>query len=509
MYNKFDGVYPKMTVDPVTCKGKEIKLFSCARPHMRAFHVSWFSFFLAFFCWFSITPLLSTIKEPKPNGLGLSKQEIWTSSIVAVCGTIVMRLVLGPLCDKYGARITMAVVLFMGAIPTGLTGLINSATDLVIVRLFIGVIGSCFVMCQYWTTVTFTREIAGTANAIAGGWGNLGGGVTQLVMGSVLFPIFKTGMSTNDAWRSVCAVPAFVVLVWCCIMIFISDDCPKGNYAKLRKVGAMQNKSASTSFKEGGKHLNTWILFVQYACCFGVELTMNNAAALYFKESLGQTVESAAAIASIFGFMNLFARGLGGWLSDKINRKYSMRGRLWVQMILMAFEGALIIVFSRINDLAGAIITMTIFSVFVQACEGSTYSIVPYVDPSNAGAVSGIVGAGGNVGAVCFGFVFREMAEDTQAFEIMGAVVMACSILPLFIVIQGYRGILFGVEDEANQIADDNSSHRPVTSGNRDAVKVEKVEPSIYEEAAAETIPGRNRCSQDAMNINRINLEVN
>ena len=70
----------------------------------------------------------------------------------------------------------MAVVLVMGAIPTGLTGTINNATDLIIVRLFIGVIGSAFVMCQYWTTTMFTREVAGTANAIAGGWGNLGGG---------------------------------------------------------------------------------------------------------------------------------------------------------------------------------------------------------------------------------------------------------------------------------------------------------------------------------------------
>ena len=43
----------------------------------------------------------------------------------------------------------------------------------------------------------FTKEIAGTANALVGGWGNLGGGVTQLVMGAVLFPLFKTGMSFN------------------------------------------------------------------------------------------------------------------------------------------------------------------------------------------------------------------------------------------------------------------------------------------------------------------------
>ena len=54
------------------------QLNSFRRPHMRGFHVSWISFFLAFFCWFSITPLLSTIKEPEPVGIGISKEDIWT-----------------------------------------------------------------------------------------------------------------------------------------------------------------------------------------------------------------------------------------------------------------------------------------------------------------------------------------------------------------------------------------------------------------------------------------------
>jgi NNP family nitrate/nitrite transporter-like MFS transporter len=39
-------------------------------------------------------------------------------------------------------------------------------------------------MCQYWTNRMFTKEVGGTANALVDGWGNLGGGVTQLVMGS-------------------------------------------------------------------------------------------------------------------------------------------------------------------------------------------------------------------------------------------------------------------------------------------------------------------------------------
>jgi hypothetical protein len=45
-----------------------------------------------------------------------------------------------------------------------------------------------------------------------GGWGNLGGGVTQLVMGSALFPLFKAIYDGNaeKAWRTVSVVPAVV-----------------------------------------------------------------------------------------------------------------------------------------------------------------------------------------------------------------------------------------------------------------------------------------------------------
>lgn len=249
----------------------------------------------------------------------------------------------------------------------------------------------------------FTKDVVGTANALVGGWGNLGGGVTQLVMGSALFPLFKEIFSGNSdpaemAWRTVCVVPAIVAFISGVAVYFISDDAPTGNYSDLKKHGAMPEVSAAASFRSGAFNFNTWILFVQYAACFGVELTMNNAAALYFKEEFGQSTESAAAIASIFGWMNLFARGVGGFCSDKANTKFAMRGRLAVQTILLLVEGCLVIVFANTNSLGAAIVVMLFFSVFVQAAEGSTYGIVPYVDPPSTGSIAGIVGAGGNTG---------------------------------------------------------------------------------------------------------------
>lgn len=109
---------------------------------------AWWSFFIAFFIWFAIAPLLPMIKRD----LKLSTQQIWTTNIAAVAFDVCMRFVFGALCDKYGARIPMGMVLMLASIPTALIGLVNSFAGLVCIRLFIGLAGSTFVMCQCWTT---------------------------------------------------------------------------------------------------------------------------------------------------------------------------------------------------------------------------------------------------------------------------------------------------------------------------------------------------------------------
>ena len=123
-------------VDPAQDdKATEILLWSLERPHMRAFHCSWLLFFAAFFLWFAITPLLDEIQAD----LGLSKKDVWTSSIASVGGTIIMRLILGPLCDKWGPRFLFTAVLCAAAVPTACTGLIQNAFELALVRLLIGI----------------------------------------------------------------------------------------------------------------------------------------------------------------------------------------------------------------------------------------------------------------------------------------------------------------------------------------------------------------------------------
>jgi hypothetical protein len=120
----------------------EIKMLSWKRPHMRALHCAWISFFLAFVIWVAPAPLLREIQL----SLGLSKQEVWTSSITNDFTAIITRIAIGPICDAYGARLPMAFVLVFASIPTAMLGLVHSAAGLAVTRFFIGVAGSSFGM---------------------------------------------------------------------------------------------------------------------------------------------------------------------------------------------------------------------------------------------------------------------------------------------------------------------------------------------------------------------------
>ena len=154
----------------------KLNVFSFSGVQMRTFHITWFTFFICFFAWFGLAPLMPTIRTE----LGLSKAQVGNIIIASVSATIIARLFIGRLCDTWGPRKTYTALLALGAIPVMTVGLANSYESFLLFRLAIGVIGSSFVITQFHAGIMFAPQIKGTANAVAGGWGNLGGGVTNM-----------------------------------------------------------------------------------------------------------------------------------------------------------------------------------------------------------------------------------------------------------------------------------------------------------------------------------------
>lgn len=137
------------------------------------------------------------------------------------------------------------------------------------------------------------------------------------------------------------------------------------------------------------------ILICHYACSFGTELAIDNVIGKVFLQNFHLDPSTAAYIGSIFGLLNICSRFSGGFFSDVLAKKFNIPGRLLAQLILMTLEGCFLIGFSFcLHSLTDSIVMMIFFSFFVQAVCGSTYAIVPFVDPANSGKVIGLVGSG-------------------------------------------------------------------------------------------------------------------
>ena len=298
-------------------KATSITLFSLATPPMRAFHLTWMAFFVCFFAWFACAPLMPIIK----GEFGLSLAQVANINIAAVAITILVRLIVGPMCDRYGPRKTYTGLLLLGAIPVLGVAASQSYESFLFFRLGIGAVGASFVITQYHTSVMFAPRVVGTANAAAAGWGNAGGGAAQALMPLMLGALVMLGVSESLGWRVALLVPGVLMLVMAALYWRFTQDCPEGNYSDLRKAGiAIEGgkKGGWASFKAASANYRVWLLFVTYGACFGIEIFIHNIAAVYYVDHFGLSLKSAGLAAGSFGLLALFARALGGWMSDKL-----------------------------------------------------------------------------------------------------------------------------------------------------------------------------------------------
>ncbi len=407
-------------------KATRIRLGDFSSPSMRAFHMSWIAFFLCFFGWFGIAPLMPVIRQE----LHLTKAQIGNLTIASVAITVLVRMFIGWLCDHIGPRRAYTWLLILGSLPVMAVGLAHSYNTFLIFRLAIGAIGASFVITQYHTSVMFAPNIVGTANAAAAGWGNLGGGVTQMVMPLLFSAFVALGAGVWWGWRMAMVVPGVMMFLAGIAYYKLTQDTADGDFAELRAKGELSSRSGATgAFASACRDPRVWALFVIYGACFGMELTIDNIAALYFTDYFHLALTAAGLVAGSFGMMNLFARALGGIASDRFHQRWGLRGRAVLLGATICAEGLALMLFSQMRALPLAVAAMMLTGLFLKMANGATYSLVPFVNKRALGAVAGIVGAGGNVGSVMAGFLFKGSMPWTQALFALGAAVCAVSVL--------------------------------------------------------------------------------
>ena len=414
----------------MTDKATRIQLFSLRTPPMRAFHLTWMAFFVCFFAWFACAPLMPLIKRE----FGLSVDQVANINIAAVAVTILVRLLIGPLCDRYGPRRIYCGLMLAGVFPVLGAALSTSYESFLLCRLCIGAVGACFVISQYHTSMMFAPNVVGTANAATAGWGNTGAGAAQALVPLLLAAVMALGAAQSSAWRLALMVPGLAMPVMAIFYWRFTQDCPQGNFAELRSRGiAIEGgkKGGWASFRAACANYRVWMLFTTYAACFGVEVFIHNVAAIYYVDHFHLSLKAAGMAAGSFGLLALFARALGGWLSDRAAARRGLDVRATLLFVLIVGEGLGLMGFAHADSMVPAVIAMLVFGLFTHMACGATYALVPFIDRKALGGVAGVIGAGGNVGAVAAGFLMKGVGSVQQTLAMLGMLVTLSALCAL------------------------------------------------------------------------------
>jgi NNP family nitrate/nitrite transporter-like MFS transporter len=223
-------------------------------------------------------------------------------------------------------------------------------------------------------------------------------------------------------------VPGAMMLIMAIFYYRFTKDTPAGNYDEINREVKVKTKTDYTVLKDW----RIWALSLAYAVCFGMEITFDNIAALHFVQEYKLSQGSAGFWAGVFGFMNIFARALGGIFADKVGKRFGMRGKGLLLASVLLLEGLGLMMFASAGSFGMAIFSMISFALFLKMANGTTYAITPFVNEKNVGLVSGIVGAGGNVGGMLFGFLFKSKSITyPEAFGYIGMIAVAVSVIVL------------------------------------------------------------------------------
>ncbi len=223
-----------------------------------------------------------------------------------------------------------------------------------------------------------------------------------------------------------------------------------------------------------------------YFANFGAELAVVSMLPTFFETAFANLTNSsggplvtatvAGLVASSFAFVNLVARPLGGYLSDRLaNRKRTMLiyiAGIVVGFLLMAYitkwapgvdaDGFRNITptFDGVWWLAVAVAITVFASIFVQGAEGATFAIIPMVNRRMTGQIAGMAGAYGNVGAVIYLVLFSLV--DSRTFFFILAAGAAVSFAMTWLLLEEPKGSFSTTfdDDPADSEAEDSPSTR-------------------------------------------------
>jgi MFS transporter, NNP family, nitrate/nitrite transporter len=365
------------------------------------------AFALCFAAWSMLAPLAPKVQDR----LGLSDTETAVMVAIPVVLGSLLRIPLGWLVDRVGARVVFTAMLAYSAAAALLVGFASSYLALLGAGFLLGVAGASFAVGIPFIADWFPPKRQGFALGVYG-TGNIG---TAIAAFSV--PFLYTEFGQASAGIVFGLVIAAFTLLWA---------------SSARNAPVVRH--ARPGYREvlrSGWPL--WQLAFFYFVTFGGFVAMAIFLPKLLVDWFDFSLTSAGLRAAGFTIVATLARPIGGLLSDRLRPS---------TVLIVAFVG---VGFDAIGlswqATDPSIVPVTIFCLtmagFLGLGNGAVFKLVPHRFPRSTGAVTGIVGAAGGLGGffppLVLGIVHDATGEFTMAFVFLVAFAWMCAGLALSI----------------------------------------------------------------------------
>jgi NNP family nitrate/nitrite transporter-like MFS transporter len=363
------------------------------------------AFALCFSAWGMLAPMAPKLEDE----LGLSNtQTAVMISIPVVLGSL-LRLPLGVLTDRIGARLVFTGMLAYSAGAAVLIGLAGTYATLLGAGLLLGAAGASFAVGVPFVAEWYEERRQGFALGVYG-VGNIGTAVAAFSIPAM-----------RETWGQEVAGIVFAVVLGAYALIWSS-------LAREAPAGAQQAPRYLEVLRSGW---DLWRLSLFYFVTFGGFVAMAVFLPKLLTDWFDFSLTSAGLRAAGFTIVATAARPVGGWLSDRIGARTVLAVAFFgvgldaVGLSWQASDPAIVPVTGFCLTMAG----------FLGLGNGAVFKLVPMQFPRSKGAVTGIVGAAGGLGGffppLVLGVVKDATGEFVLAFVFLVAFAWFCAGLSL------------------------------------------------------------------------------
>lgn len=363
--------------------------------------------FLYFDFSFMVWTLLGALGPQIAETLHLNASQKGMMVAVPILGGAVLRLALGLLVDRIGAKTTgiIAQLVVMVALACGwVFGLKNFEATLLF-GFVLGVAGASFAVALPQAGRWYPPNMQGVVLGLAGA-GNVG-----VVLDSLIAP----RLAAAYGWQAVFGFALIPAVLTFAIYAIFSKDAPGvvvkkklADYARL--------------LKEKDAH---WFCFY-YTVSFGGFVGLASYYNLYFRSEFGLSPVHAGDFAAACTFVGAIARPIGGAISDRVGGIRSM-------LILYCAAGGLLLVAAGIHSFWPNLILFLGVSAALGMCNGSIFQLLPQRFGKDMGVMTGLVGCGGGFGGF---YLASSLGIAKQQFGSCALGFVAFSVL-CFIAVSG------------------------------------------------------------------------